>query len=81
SMISHDSVAQATKDGKLPEGANKATVAFVMFRKLVDNAQKSFNDAKAPLALPLLIRRNHEQLQLEAVNREVAVREAMLRNG
>lgn len=76
-----DAVTQANKDGKLPEGANKATVAFVMFPKLADDAQKSLNDAKAPLALPLLIRRNQEQLQLEAVNREVAARKAMLRIG
>lgn len=74
-----DAVTQASKDGKLPEGANKATVAFVLFPKLVDDANKSLSDAKAPLALPLLIQRNYEQLQLEAVTREVTVREAMLR--
>jgi len=74
-----DAVTQATKDSKLPEGANKATVAFVLFPKLVDDANKSLNDAKAPLALPLLIQRNYEQLQLEAVTREVEARESMVR--
>lgn len=72
-------VSQASANGKLPEGADKATVAFVLFPKLVDDAKKSLSDAEAPLALPLLIQRNQEQLKLEAVTREVAARETMLR--
>lgn len=74
-----DAVTQATADGKLPSDANRATVAFVLFPALVDDAKKSLADAEAPLALPLLIQRNHEQLRLEAVTREVAVRDTMLR--
>jgi hypothetical protein len=74
-----DAVTQAGTDGKLPEGASKAATAFVLFPKLADDARKSLTDAKAPLALPLLIQRNHEQLLLEAATREVAAREAQLR--
>lgn len=74
-----DAVTQAGTDGKLHEGASKAAMAFVLFPKLADDARKSLADAKAPLALPLIIQRNHEQLLLEAATREVAVREAQLR--
>ena len=74
-----DAVTQATADGKLPADANKATVAFALFPTLVDDAKKSLADARAPLALPLLMQRNHEQLRLEAVTREVAARDAMQR--
>jgi len=74
-----DAVTQSTADGKLPAGANKATIAFALFPTLVDDAKKSLADARAPLALPLLIQRNHEQLRLEAVTREVAARDAMQR--
>jgi len=74
-----DAVTQAGTDGKLPEGASKAASAFVLFPKLADDARKSLTDAKAPLALPLLIQRNHEQLLLEAATREAAAREAQLR--
>lgn len=74
-----DAVTQAGTDGKLPEGTSKAATAFVLFPKLADDARKSLTDAKAPLALPLLIQRNHEQLLLESAAREVAAREAQLR--
>jgi uncharacterized lipoprotein YehR (DUF1307 family) len=72
-------VSQANEKGELPADAKKATVAFVLFPKLIDDAKKSLADAKVPLALPLLIQRNHEQLKLEAATREVAARQAMLR--
>lgn len=72
-------VSQANEKGELPADANKATVAFVLFPKLIDDAKKSLADAKVPLALPLLIQRNHEQLKLEAATREFAARQAMVR--
>jgi len=74
-----DAVTEAGAEGKLPDGASRAATAFVLFPKLVDDARKSLSDAKAPLALPLLMQRNHEQLLLEAATREVAVREAQVR--
>lgn len=72
-------VTEAPSDGKPPEGANRATLAFILIPDLVDNAIKSLEDAKRPLALPLLIRRNYEQLRLEAANREIASREAKVK--
>lgn len=72
-------VSQANEKGELPADANKATVAFVLFPKLIDDANKSLADTKVPLALPLLIQRNHEQLKLEAATRELAARQAMVR--
>jgi hypothetical protein len=72
-------VTETPSDGKPPEGANRATLAFILIPDLVDNAIKSLEDAKRPLALPLLIRRNYEQLRLEAANREIASREAKVK--
>lgn len=72
-------VTQSSTDGKLPQGADKATIAFVLLPQLVDDARKSLAEAKKPLAVPLLIRRNYEQLRLEAATREIAARETMVR--
>lgn len=72
-------VSQVQGGGQLPPESKRATVAFVLFPKLIDDARKSLSDAKAPLALPLLIQRNHDQLQLEATTREVTARETQER--
>jgi hypothetical protein len=67
-----------TKPGDpLPENANQAAAAFVIIPNLLDDAHKALADAKKPLALPLLIRRNYEQLNLEAANRDIATRQSM----
>ncbi len=65
--------------GKLPEDVGQATVAFILIPRLIDDARQSLADARKPLAAPLLMRRNHEQLNLEAANRDIASREAMVR--
>lgn len=74
-----DAVTQAKGDGTVPDGANKATVAFILLPGLVDDARKSLAEAKKPLALPLLIRRNYEQLKFEAANREIEARRTKVR--
>lgn len=74
-----DAVTQSALDGKIPEGANEATVAFILLPQLLDDAKNSLAAAKKPLALPLLIRRNHEQLKLEAATREIEARETIAR--
>ena len=48
-------ITEATPDGKIPAGADKATVAFLLIPKLIDDARQSLADAKKPLAIPLLI--------------------------
>ena len=73
------SVTEAKGDGTVPEGASKATVAFVLLPGLVDDARASLAEARKPLALPLLMRRNHEQLKVEAANREIEARRARIR--
>lgn len=74
-----DAVTQAKGDGTVPDGANKATVAFVLLPGLIDDARKSLAEAKKPLALPILIRRNHEQLKFEAASREIEARQTKVR--
>jgi hypothetical protein len=64
---------------KLPDEADQATVAFILIPQLLDAARQSLADTKKPLAIPLLMRRNYEQLNLEAAKRDIASREAMVR--
>lgn len=68
-------VTQSAADGKVPEGAGQAATAFILLPKLVDDARASLAAAKMPLAMPLLIRRNIEQLKLEGATREIALLE------
>lgn len=70
---------QGLTNGELPTNATQAVVALALFPHLIDSARQSLRDAKAPLALPLLIQRDQSQLQLEAANREVAALEAQAR--
>ncbi|HET9645571.1 MAG TPA: hypothetical protein VFP68_19940, partial [Burkholderiaceae bacterium] len=72
-------VTEAKADGSVPERANKATVAFILLPGLIDDARASLAQARKPLALPLLIRRNHERLKLEAATREIEARRAIVR--
>ncbi|MBW8370826.1 MAG: hypothetical protein K0M66_07615 [Thiobacillus sp.] len=68
----------SAKDGMPSADASKAAVALVIVPALADTATQSLADAKQPLALPLLIQRDHEQLQLEAANRDIAARQAQI---
>lgn len=74
-----DAVTEAKGDGTVPAGANKAATAFILLPGLLDEARQSLADAKKPLAMPLLLRRNHEQLRLEGATREVEARRAYVR--
>jgi hypothetical protein len=72
-------VTQTKPGDSPPPGANDATLAFVVFPGLFDDARKALADAKKPLAMPLLMRRNHAQLNLESATREIEAREAMVK--
>ena len=68
-----------TQPGKpLPENASSAAVALIVLPRLVDKMQTAMAEAKKPLALPLLIRQNHEQLNLEAAQRDIAASERIV---
>ncbi len=72
-------VTEAKPDAPVPAGAGKATTAFILLPQLLDDAHQALADAKKPLALPLLMRRNVEQLRLEGATREVEARRAYVR--
>lgn len=72
-------ITETNPGGKLPADAGQATVAFILIPQLLDAARQSLADGKKPLAIPLLMSRNHEQLNLEAAKRDIASREAMVR--
>jgi hypothetical protein len=69
-------VTKASADGKLPKDASESAKAFILLPKLMDDAKKSLAEAKKPLILPLMIRRNIEQLKLDGANKEIAILEA-----
>ena len=72
-------ITETTPGDKLPADTDKATVAFLLIPGLIDDARQALAHAKTPLAIPLLMRRNYEQLNLEAANRDIASREATVR--
>ena len=69
-----------TQPGKEPpKDASEAAVAFIVIPRFFDDARTALAEAKKPLAVPLLMRRNYEQLNLEAANRDIAASEAIVR--
>lgn len=71
-------VAATDPAADLPKDANRTAAALALLPDLVDNSRETLAEAKKPLALPLLMRRNYEQLRLEAATREIAARQAMV---
>lgn len=71
-------ITEAQPGKPLPENASRTAVALIVLPRLVDEIQTAFAEAKKPLALPLLIRQNHEQLNLEAARRDIAASERIV---
>lgn len=72
-------VAEAQPGKPIPDGASKTATAFIVIPGFFDDARSALAEARKPLALPLLIRRNYERLNLEAAKRDIAVSEAIVR--
>jgi hypothetical protein len=70
-------VAEAQPGQPLPQGASRAQVALTLLPQLADSAYAAA-DGKPPAMLPLVIRRNYEQLNLEAIQRDIAAREKIV---
>jgi hypothetical protein len=73
-----NTVASTDPAADLPKDANRTAAALVLLPDLVDKSREALAEAKKPLAYPLLMRRNYEQLRLEAAKREIAARQAMV---
>jgi hypothetical protein len=71
-----DTVNQTRPGDPVPEGAGKATAAYVLIPGLLDEANAAIAAKKKPVAMSFLIKRNIEQLKLEAANREIALLQA-----
>ena len=74
-------VADTPAGKEAPPGSSRAAMALILLPDLFDNARQSLADAKKPLLVPLLIRKNHEQLNLEAANRNIAAQETLVELG
>jgi hypothetical protein len=57
---------------ELPADASKVLVALKVFPELIDGTRQSLLEAKRPLLVPLLIRRDQEKIKAEAIERDVA---------
>jgi hypothetical protein len=69
----------ATPEGQaLPKDAPKAALALKIIPELFDQAGTALADANKPLLVPLVMRKNHEQLNVEALTREIAAKETRL---
>lgn len=79
SIDSFFSVLNSTPDGKpFPEDAPKAAVALKVIPELSDKERTAWAEAKKPLLVPLVMRKNYEQLNVEALSREIAAKEARI---
>ncbi len=64
-------VALSTSEQKIHEGSSRLAASLKLFPDLIDDAKQSLQNAQAPLAMPFLIRRNQEQIQLALARQEV----------
>jgi len=62
--------------GATPDGSKKVVVFAVQAPALIDRYRAAMAEARKPLVLPLLIRRNAEQLQRDAAAADVKLLEA-----
>lgn len=74
-----DAVAEGKPEEGWSESRKKAALALALIPELIDESSKSLASAKKPLALPLLMRSNHERLKLQAATKEIEARESMVR--
>jgi hypothetical protein len=78
-----DAFAQAITEAQpgkpLPKDASETAAIFIVIPGFFDEARTALAEAKKPLTLPLLIRRNYEQLNLEAAKRDIASSEAIVK--
>lgn len=69
----------ATPEGQaLPKDVPKAALALKIIPELTDLARTALADANKPLLVPLVMRKNYEQLNVEAFTREIAAKETRL---
>ena len=69
----------ATPEGEaLPNDAPKAALALKIIPELADKARTALADANRSLLVPLVMRKNYEQLNVEALTREIAAKETRL---
>ena len=71
-------VADTPAGQEAPAGSSRAAMALILLPDLFDNARQSLADARKPSLVPLLMRKNHEQLNLEAANRDIAAQETLV---
>ncbi len=74
-----DAVTEGKPGESLSQSQKRAAMAFALLPGLMDEARASLASTRKPLALPLLMRSNHERLKLQAATKEIEARETMAR--
>lgn len=67
------------KSEKTPDDANKIVRFIAFFPEWHDEAKKDGIEAKRPMVFPLVLRKQYEQIQLDALVREISLRENRVR--
>ncbi|WP_143167495.1 hypothetical protein [Massilia sp. CF038] len=74
-------VADTKAGAQPPADTGRAAMALILLPDLADHTRSWFADAKKPLLVPAVMRRNFEQLNLEAANRRIAAKQTRLALG
>lgn len=72
-------VALDEKSEKAPDDASKTARFVAFFPEWLDEVKKDSAEAKRPLLLPLVLRKQYEQIQLDALTRDISLRENRVR--
>jgi uncharacterized protein YceK len=68
-----DVVLRGLEEGKVPADASRAQAAFILIPQQVDGFKTAMAAAQTPMLEPLVIRKNLEQIKLDAAKRELAL--------
>ncbi|MYM67878.1 hypothetical protein GTP45_13680 [Pseudoduganella sp. FT55W] len=68
-----DVVLRGLEEGKAPSDATSAQAAFILIPQQVDSFKSAMAAAQTPMLEPLAIRKNLEQIKLDAAKRELAL--------
>lgn len=72
-------ITEAEPDKPLPKDSPEVAKAIALFSNLEGQFKTAQANAKKPLVVPFILQKNYEELNLEALNRDIAAQEAIIR--
>lgn len=71
-------VAETKAGDPPPKDATKAELALLLFPKLYDDSRKALADARVPSLTPLVLQKDYEKIQLDALNKDIAAQQGRI---